>query len=149
MVEPIIKLCGVSKKFDGKYATDSVSLEIKPGEFFAILGPSGCGKTTLLRMIAGLEEPSLGDIWIGGLNMTSVPANRRPVNMVFQSYAIFPHMTVDENVGYGLKVEGTSRDEIVKKVSEILDVAERTGVGHRKPQQLSGGQLQRVALARG
>ena len=120
----------------------------REGEFFALLGPSGCGKTTLLRMLAGFEIPNAGTVRIDGEDMADVPPNRRPVNMVFQSYAVFPHMTVAENVGYGLKVSGTPRQDIGPRVREALDLVRLEEFGARRPDQLSGGQRQRVALAR-
>ena len=129
-------------------AVDNVSLTIEEGEFFALLGPSGCGKTTLLRMVAGLEIPDEGRILIDGKDVTAVPPNRRPVNMVFQSYAVFPHMTVSQNVAYGLKVDGVAEAEIRTRVEEALGLVKLDGYGDRKPDQLSGGQRQRVALAR-
>lgn len=129
-------------------AVDAVSLEIRRNEFFALLGPSGCGKTTLLRMLAGFEVPDDGRIVIDGQDMTTVAPNHRPVNMVFQSYAVFPHMTVFDNVAYGLRVTGTDRGEIETRVREALEMTQLTDLTGRKPDQLSGGQRQRVALAR-
>ncbi|MGB5543331.1 MAG: ABC transporter ATP-binding protein [Gammaproteobacteria bacterium] len=146
---PIISINGVSKSFPGGVqALRDVNLEIKEGEFFALLGPSGCGKTTLLRCLAGFETPTEGDMFIDGSNMLRVVPNRRPVNMVFQSYAVFPHMTVAENVAYGLKVSGVSRSEIPDRVQQALDLVQLGQLGQRNPGQLSGGQVQRVALAR-
>jgi spermidine/putrescine transport system ATP-binding protein len=145
---PIIQIEGVSKRFATTAAVDDVSLSINQGEFFALLGPSGCGKTTLLRMLAGLEVPDGGRILIDGVDMAGVPPNRRPVNMVFQSYAVFPHMTVAENVGYGLKVEGVPAAERTARIAEALNLVRLSGLELRKPDQLSGGQRQRVALAR-
>jgi spermidine/putrescine ABC transporter ATP-binding subunit len=127
---------------------DHVSLDIYEGEFFALLGPSGCGKTTLLRLLAGLEVPTAGDIVIDNRSMRDIPPNRRPVNMVFQSYAVFPQMTVADNVAYGLKVTGIPKAEIARRVTEALALVRLEGLEKRKPQQLSGGQRQRVALAR-
>jgi len=144
----LISLQGLSKSFQGNDAVKFVDLTIDKGEFFGILGPSGCGKTTLLKMIAGLEEPSAGRIIIDGLDMDAVPANRRPVNTVFQSYAIFPHMSLEDNISYGLKLKGIGSGNLKKRVSDMLDVVELTGLERRWPDQLSGGQLQRVALAR-
>ena len=139
----------VSKRFDASViAVDKVSLNIVEGEFFALLGPSGCGKTTLLRMIAGFETPSDGTILIDGDDMLAVPPNKRPINMVFQSYAVFPHMTVADNIAYGLKVTGTPAGEIGQRVAEALALVKLEGLGERKPDKLSGGQRQRVALAR-
>lgn len=146
---PIIEIRNVTKRFGSVVtAVDNVSLDIKSGEFFALLGPSGCGKTTLLRMLAGFETPTSGQLRIAGKDMAEVPPNRRDVNMVFQSYAVFPHMTVAENVGYGLKVTGTPRAEIDSRVEEALALVQLQGYGKREPDQLSGGQRQRVALAR-
>ena len=145
---PIIRIDGLSKSFGAVAAVDDVNLEIMAGEFFALLGPSGCGKTTLLRMLAGLEAPSAGSIMIDGQDMSRVPANRRPVNMVFQSYAVFPHMSVLDNVGYGLKVTGTLVSEARRRAAEALELVKLDGFGTRMPDQLSGGQRQRVALAR-
>jgi len=147
--QPIIEIKDVSKIYKGGVkAVDSVNLHINRGEFFALLGPSGCGKTTLLRMLAGFETPSMGQIIIDGLDMSTVAPNKRPVNMVFQSYAVFPHMTVEQNVAYGLKIDGRPGAEIKKRVGEALDLVKLGGYGKRKPNELSGGQRQRVALAR-
>ena len=148
MNAPLISLKGLSKEFHGKNVIELVDLNIKAGEFFGILGPSGCGKTTLLRLIAGLEQPSSGQIIIDGLSMNSVPANRRPVNTVFQSYAIFPHMSLEDNIGYGLKLKGIVYEKIKERVGAILDIVDLSGLEGRWPNELSGGQLQRVALAR-
>ena len=146
---PVISIDAVTKRFGGSVtAVDRVSLEIAPGEFFALLGPSGCGKTTLLRMIAGFESPTEGRILIDGQDMSRVSPNKRPINMVFQSYAVFPHMTVAKNVAYGLKVTGVPQSEITGRVEEALELVHLGGYGQRKPDQLSGGQRQRVALAR-
>jgi spermidine/putrescine transport system ATP-binding protein/putrescine transport system ATP-binding protein len=145
---PIVSFEHITKRFGSFLAVDDVSLDIPHNAFFALLGPSGCGKTTLLRMLAGFEHPTSGRILIDGQDMAGVPPNRRPVNMVFQSYAVFPHMTVEENVAYGLKVSGTPQVEIEPRVKEALEMVRLTGFGQRKPQQLSGGQRQRVALAR-
>ncbi|MCP5387518.1 MAG: ABC transporter ATP-binding protein [Novosphingobium sp.] len=147
---PIISIRNVTKRFKGapSAAVDDVSLDIMPGEFFVLLGPSGCGKTTLLRMIAGFEIPTSGQILIDGQDMADVPPNKRPVNMVFQSYAVFPHMTVAQNVGYGLKIAGIGADEIRSRVAEALELVKLDGLDARMPDQLSGGQRQRVALAR-
>ena len=144
----IITFENVTKRYGKVVAVDNVSLSIDEGEFFALLGPSGCGKTTLLRMVAGLETPDEGRILIDGQDVTQVPPNRRPVNMVFQSYAVFPHMTVAANVAYGLKVEGVSDAEIAPRVEQALKLVKLDGYGARRPDQLSGGQRQRVALAR-
>jgi spermidine/putrescine ABC transporter ATP-binding subunit len=139
---------GISKAFGRTPAVDRVDLDIRAGELFALLGPSGCGKTTLLRMIAGFEQPDAGTIRIDGEDMTRIPPNRRPVNMVFQSYAVFPHMDVARNVGYGLRVTGVGREETRRRVEEALAMVRLDGLGARRPDQLSGGQRQRVALAR-
>lgn len=145
----IISIRDVVKRFGSTVvAVNNVSLEIQRGEFFALLGPSGCGKTTLLRMLAGFESPSEGQILIDGEHMEGVEPNKRPVNMVFQSYAVFPHMTVHQNVAYGLKVTGTPRSEIDDRVLEALSLVQLESMAARKPDQLSGGQRQRVALAR-
>jgi len=145
----IISIKDVSKRFGTVVtAVDDVSLDIEEGEFFALLGPSGCGKTTLLRMLAGFEIPSDGTIIIDGQDMEGVDPNRRPVNMVFQSYAVFPHMKVSDNVAYGLKVTGVPAHEIKERVEEALTLVQLDGFGNRDPDQLSGGQRQRVALAR-
>ncbi len=148
MAGPIIQCENVTKRFGGVTAVDDVSLTIAQGEFFALLGPSGCGKTTLLRMLAGLEVPDSGRILIDGRDMAGIPANRRPVNMVFQSYAVFPHMNVADNVGYGLKVEGIAASERRARVADALALVQLGGLEARMPDQLSGGQRQRVALAR-
>jgi len=145
---PIISIDGVTKRFGPVVAVDRVSLEIQPNEFFALLGPSGCGKTTLLRMLAGFATPDEDAFLIDGQDVTDIAPNRRPVNMVFQSYAVFPHMTVFENVAYGLKVVRTAASEIQTRVREALDMTQLGGLAERRPDQLSGGQRQRVALAR-
>ena len=146
--EPFIKLRSVSKKFDEFTAVDNIDLDIYKGELFSLLGGSGCGKTTLLRMMAGFETPSSGTIYIDGVDMTEVPPYDRPINMMFQSYALFPHMTVEQNVAYGLKRDKIPKDEIKRRVEEILSMVELSDFVKRKPHQLSGGQRQRVALAR-
>ena len=146
--EPYIRIEQVSKSFSGFVAVDDVSLTIYRGELFCLLGGSGCGKTTLLRMLAGFEEPSSGRIFIDGLDMSGIPPYERPVNMMFQSYALFPHMTVEQNVGFGLKMEHRSRSEIADRVARMLELVRLSDFGKRKPEQLSGGQRQRVALAR-
>jgi spermidine/putrescine ABC transporter ATP-binding subunit len=149
MSEPIVSIRNVTKKFPGGViAVDNVSIDIAQNEFFALLGPSGCGKTTLLRMISGLETPNAGQIIIGGEDMALTPPNKRPTNMVFQSYAVFPHMTVEQNVAYGLKVTGVESSEIKRRVAEGLEMVKLTHLASRKPDQMSGGQRQRVALAR-
>lgn len=145
----IISIRNVTKRFGSAVtAVDNISLDIQEGEFFALLGPSGCGKTTLLRMVAGFENPTEGRIFIDAQDMSGVDPNHRPVNMVFQSYAVFPHMTVAKNAGYGLKVTGVAREEIKERVIEALSLVKLSGFENRFPHQLSGGQLQRVALAR-
>ena len=146
--ESIVSIEGVSKRFGSVAACDGVDLDIRRGELFALLGGSGCGKTTLLRMIAGFETPDRGRILIDGQDVTGVPPHRRPVNMMFQSYALFPHMDVATNVGYGLRREGLPAGEIARRVAEALDKVRLADHGKRRPSQLSGGQRQRVALAR-
>ena len=141
-------LSGVTKRFGDVTAVDGMDLEIRDGEFFSLLGPSGCGKTTTLRMIAGFEFPTEGSIRIQGREMGLEPPNRRPVNTVFQSYALFPHMTVQENVAFGLKMRGVGRSEIAERVSRALDQVQLAHRADARPSQLSGGQQQRVALAR-
>src|SRR5215475_250974 len=143
-----IGLDRVSKRFGAVAAVDDVSLEIAEGEFFSLLGPSGCGKTTTLRMIAGFERPDEGRLLLQGDDVTDVPANKRPLNMVFQQYALFPHMSVRDNVAFGLKVKKVPRKEHDGRIKEILRVVELEGLERRRPRQLSGGQQQRVALAR-
>jgi spermidine/putrescine transport system ATP-binding protein len=144
-----VELRNVSKVFDNSViAVDDVSLEIEPGEFFSLLGPSGCGKTTTLRMIAGFEMPTSGEIYIEGRPMGETPPFRRNVNTVFQNYALFPHMTVAENVAFGLRMKRVPRDEIARRVREALQLVRLAGFDDRYPRQLSGGQQQRVALAR-
>ncbi|PZU51389.1 MAG: spermidine/putrescine ABC transporter ATP-binding protein [Sphingomonas sp.] len=145
---PLIRVENVTKRFGDFAAVDDVSLDILEGEFFALLGPSGCGKTTLLRMLAGLETVTEGRIFIDGVDMSSVPPNQRPVNMVFQSYAVFPHMSVKDNVGYGLKIDRVPPAEREARVAEALRLVKLEDFGDRRPDQLSGGQRQRVALAR-
>jgi putrescine transport system ATP-binding protein len=145
---PQIVIDSVSKNFDSVQALKSVSLRIFKGEIFSLVGGSGCGKTTLLRMLAGFAEPSAGSITIDGADMRGVPPHARAVNMMFQSYALFPHMSVARNVGYGLKRMGLSAADYARRVDEALTLVQLTGVGARKPHQLSGGQRQRVALAR-
>jgi spermidine/putrescine transport system ATP-binding protein len=144
----IIRFESVTKRFGKVTAVDDVTLSIEEGEFFALLGPSGCGKTTLLRMLAGFETPTEGRILIDGEDVSRTPPNKRPVNMVFQSYAVFPHMSVAGNVGYGLMVDGVGGAERARRVEEALGLVKLEGYGARKPDQLSGGQRQRVALAR-
>jgi spermidine/putrescine transport system ATP-binding protein len=143
-----VSLRSLTKRFDDVVAVDDVDLDIADGEFFALLGPSGCGKTTTLRMIAGLEIPTSGSLKIHGDEVGTLPANKRPVNTVFQNYALFPHMTVAANVGFGLKMKKTAKDEITRRVDEAIELVRLGGMEGRRPAQLSGGQQQRVALAR-
>ncbi len=145
---PIVQLQQVSKHYGDVHAVDDISLDIHHGEFFSLLGASGCGKTTLLRMLAGFETPTKGRILIDGQDMTAVPAYDRPVNMMFQSYALFPHMTVADNIAYGLKREGMNKQQQVERVREMMALVKIEQYAQRKPHQLSGGQRQRVALAR-
>jgi spermidine/putrescine transport system ATP-binding protein len=145
---PDIRLDRVTKRFDDVVAVDDLSLEIERGSFFALLGPSGCGKTTTLRMIGGFEEPTAGAIYLGDREVSGTPPYKRDVNTVFQSYALFPHLTIFENVAFGLRRKGTRGGNLKGKVEEMLDLVQLSGYGKRKPRQLSGGQQQRVALAR-
>jgi spermidine/putrescine ABC transporter ATP-binding subunit len=147
-VKPIISFRNICKRWGSTVGVDHVSLDIEPGEFFALLGPSGCGKTTLLRMLAGLEVPTEGQVLIDGQDMGDIPPNKRAVNMVFQSYAVFPHMTVADNVAYGLKIDRVPQPERAERVQEALELVQLGQLADRKPDQLSGGQRQRVALAR-
>jgi putrescine transport system ATP-binding protein len=139
---------GASKKFGAVTALDNVSIEVGAGEFFALLGPSGCGKTTLMRLVAGFETPDAGAVTLAGQDLRGVPPHRRPVNMMFQSYALFPHLDVFDNIAFGLKQQGKARAEIVTRVTKLLDMAQLSGLGARRIDELSGGQRQRVALAR-
>jgi putrescine transport system ATP-binding protein len=143
-----VKIENVTKTFAGIPAVKNVSIDIAKGELFALLGGSGCGKTTLLRMLAGFEIPTAGKILIDGKDMTGVPPYERPVNMMFQSYALFPHMSVEKNIAYGLKHDSMTDAERKDRVRQMLDLVQLSDLGHRKPHQLSGGQRQRVALAR-
>ena len=145
---PFIQIKNLSKNFDGTPAVANIDLNIYQGELFTILGGSGCGKSTLLRMLAGFETPSAGQIIIDGKDMAGIPAYDRPVNMMFQSYAVFPHMTVAQNISYGLKKDGIEKSQIKNQVNEMLELVQLSALGKRKPHQLSGGQRQRVALAR-
>jgi putrescine transport system ATP-binding protein len=145
---PLLEISGVSKNFGAVAAVDDVSLSVEHGELFALLGPSGCGKTTLLRLIAGFEVPDRGRITIDGADMTQAPPYRRPVNMMFQSYALFPHLDVAGNVAFGLKQQGMARDRRNARVAEMLALVQMSDYAHRRPHELSGGQKQRVALAR-
>ena len=146
--DALLSICNVSKRFGAITALDDVSLDVGAGEFFALLGPSGCGKTTLMRAIAGFETPDLGGILLAGQDLGATPPYRRPVNMMFQSYALFPHLDVADNIAFGLKQQGKSRGEIAARVEELLLIVQMSGLGARKINQLSGGQKQRVALAR-
>jgi putrescine transport system ATP-binding protein len=147
-IKPFVRIENLSKHFGEFAAVDQVSLDIYEGELFSILGGSGSGKTTLLRMLAGFETPTDGRIVIDGMDMVNIPAHERPVNMMFQSYALFPHMTVAGNIAYGLKRDGIAKGEIEERVANILKLVQMSEFAKRKPQQLSGGQRQRVALAR-
>ena len=146
--KPLIRIQNVSKSFGSFTAVNNVSLNIFEREFFALLGPSGCGKTTLMRMLAGFETPSSGSISIAGHDLAGIPPHKRPVNMMFQSYALFPHMTVEKNIAFGLEMEKLPKGEITARVEEMLKLVKLEGFAQRKPHQLSGGQRQRVALAR-
>lgn len=148
-MQPIVNLIGVSKTFPGGVvAVDNVALQVQEGEFVTLLGPSGCGKSTILRMIAGFEPPDSGSIFLAGKDVTEFPPYRRDINMVFQDYALFPHMNVRQNVGYGLRVTGVPKDEISDKVDSALALVELSDKANSQPAQLSGGQRQRVSLAR-
>jgi putrescine transport system ATP-binding protein len=145
---PLLAIERASKRFGSIVAVDDVSLEVAPGEFFALLGPSGCGKTTLMRLIAGFETPDSGRLSLDGRDLSDLPPHRRPVNMMFQSYALFPHLNVFENIAFGLRRKGLAREAVRMRVEELLDVVQLPAFGARRPDQLSGGQKQRVALAR-
>ena len=145
---PLVRFDAVTKRFGDTLAVDALSLDIFPGEFFALLGPSGCGKSTLLRLLAGFETPSEGRVLLDGTAIDAVPPHRRPVNMMFQNYALFPHLTVEGNVAFGLKQEGLPRGDIATRVAEMLALVKLAPLARRKPHELSGGQRQRVALAR-
>src|SRR3954467_2169469 len=145
---PLVRFDAVSKYYSGIAAVDRLTLDIFEGEFFALLGPSGSGKTTLLRLLAGFETPNEGRILLDGTDLVGVPPHKRPLNMMFQSYALFPHLSVERNVAFGLKQEGLPQSEIAARVDEMLALVKLDGFGPRKPHQLSGGQRQRVALAR-
>ena len=148
MTDPLVSIRGLGASYGSVRALDDVSLDIGDQEFFALLGPSGCGKTTLLRSLAGFETPTEGSVLLGGEDLLAIPAHKRPVNMMFQSYALFPHMTVAKNVGYGPARANQPRREIARRVEEVLEIVGLTGLAGRRPSQLSGGQRQRVALAR-
>ncbi len=143
-----VRLEGLTKRYGAATVVDDVTLEIPSGEFFTVLGPSGCGKTTTLRMIAGFERPDAGSILLDGVDVSRTPAHKRNVNTVFQSYALFPHRTVEENIAFGLRYKRCGRDETRRRVSEAMELVRLEELGARKPSQLSGGQQQRVALAR-
>jgi len=145
---PLVRFEGVAKRFAGQPAVNGVTLDIREGEFFALLGPSGCGKSTLMRLLAGLETPDAGRILLDGRDMAGVPAHARPVHMMFQSYALFPHLSVAQNIAFGLKSRRLPRAAIAARVEEMLALVRLEGLGKRRPDQLSGGQKQRVALAR-
>ncbi|MBV8505161.1 MAG: ATP-binding cassette domain-containing protein, partial [Alphaproteobacteria bacterium] len=144
----LLQITGASKRFGATTAVDDISLTVERGAFYALLGPSGCGKTTLLRMIAGFETPDSGRIFIDGVDVTGVPPYARAVNMMFQSYALFPHMDVAGNIAFGLRQEGMDRRRIAARVEEMLALVQLNGYARRRPHELSGGQRQRVALAR-
>jgi len=146
--QPLVRFEAVTKRFSGFAAVDRLSLDIHEGEFFALLGPSGCGKTTLLRMLAGFETLDEGRILLDGEDISGVPPYRRPVNMMFQSYALFPHLTVEGNIAFGLRQDGLPKEEIAARTADAIALVKLEGLGARKPHQLSGGQRQRVALAR-
>ena len=144
----LVRFEAVDKRFENHTAVKAVSLDIAEGEFFALLGPSGCGKTTLMRLLAGLETPDAGRILLDGRDVAGEPAHRRPAHMMFQSYALFPHLSVAQNIAFGLKSQRLGRAEVAARVEEMLDLVRLQGLGRRRPDQLSGGQKQRVALAR-
>ncbi len=144
----LLEVRGLTRCFDGTAALDNVSLSVRDNEFFALVGPSGCGKTTLLRTIGGFETADAGSVLLGGSDLLSIPASRRPVNLMFQSYALFPHMSVEKNIAYGLERERLPRHEIQSRVQEALETVGLLALASRRPAQLSGGQQQRVALAR-
>lgn len=148
MTDPAVRADGLTKEFGNLRAVDDLTFDIEDGEFFSLLGPSGCGKSTTLRMLAGFEYPTEGDIFIDGTRVNEIPPYNRDVGMVFQSYALFPHKTVGENVGFGLKMDGVDPDERDERVAEILELVGLPGFEDRAPKELSGGQQQRVALAR-
>ena len=152
MNKQFLKLSNLTKVFGSQFnkvtAVDHIDLDVKEGELVTLLGPSGCGKTTTLRMIAGFHTPSEGHVYIDGAQMDNIPPNKRPTSMVFQNYALFPHMTVKKNISYGLEIRKLSKEEINKKVEIMMDTIGLTGLGDRQPRELSGGQQQRVSLAR-
>lgn len=148
ILSALLEIRNLTKSFDGQHAVDDVSLTIYQGEIFALLGPSGCGKSTLLRLLAGFEQPTAGKIMLDGVDLANVPPYQRPINMMFQSYALFPHMTVEQNIAFGLKQDKLAKGEIAHRVDEMLALVRMREYARRKPHQLSGGQRQRVALAR-
>ena len=149
-MKKILKLENISKYYvKDKYIIKDCSFDVYEGEFLTILGPSGCGKTTVLRMISGLEVTSGGKIYLDGEDVTEIDASKRPVNTIFQNFALFPHMTIEDNIGYGLKMKKVPKDEIKSRVKEMLELVQLSGYEKRKPSQLSGGEQQRVAIARG
>src|SRR3954469_9579523 len=145
---PLLRIDGVTKRFGSFAAVDQLSLDIRAGEFFALLGPSGCGKTTLLRMLAGFETPDQGKILLNGRDIAPVLPHERPVNMMFQNYALFPHLSVKDNIAFGLRRAGMARADVNTRVAEMVALVKLEGLEKRKPDQLSGGQRQLVALAR-
>src|SRR5664279_1076675 len=147
-VEPFLQIRDIVKEFDGHRAVDNVSIDIAKGEIFALLGSSGCGKTTLLRMLAGFETPTSGTILLEGRDLAELPPHVRPMNMMFQSYALFPHLSVFDNIAFGLRRDRLPRDEVQARVEAMLKLVQLGVYAKRKPHQLSGGQQQRVALAR-
>ena len=148
MTSALLTIRNVEKHFNKYHAVDGISLDIQENEFFALLGPSGSGKTTLLRMLAGFETPTVGSILLDGKDISHIPPNHRPINLMFQSYALFPHMTVAQNIAYGLEMEKLPKPEIKSRVNEMMEMVQLPHLAGRKPEQLSGGQRQRVALAR-
>lgn len=148
MKTPILELKGIKKSFDTTNVLKGIDFQVEEGEFITILGSSGCGKTTTIRIVAGLEEADEGTVFLNGQEVTNLEPNERNVNTVFQNYALFPHMTVEGNVGYGLKIKNVPKAEIKKRVDEVLELVQLEGYGKRKPSELSGGQKQRVAIAR-
>lgn len=148
MASPVVSIQKVTKRFPGTVAVDAVSLDIGPGEFVTLLGPSGCGKTTLLRLIGGFEAPDEGKILLQGVDVTALPAHRRDVRTVFQHYALFPHLSVERNVAFGLERMRLEREDVRRRVDEALELVRLEGLGSRMPSELSGGQQQRVAIAR-
>ena len=146
--QPIVQFKGIMKRFDNVVAVEKMDLDIEEGTLVTLLGPSGCGKTTLLRMVAGLEDPTEGDIFIKGVRINDTPIHKRNLGMIFQNYALFPHKTIFENVAFGLKYRSVSKEEITRKVTRALEMVRLPGVENRMPAQLSGGQQQRIAMAR-